>query len=224
MSRDLRVSADVARLLPAPMLAQVQATIDDPDNVCCICDGLIEGPSAELVVFTDGEATLVKLAHSDCMASGVHELPGVRALFDARAASGEGFGLATLLGLRESEPRALIFLEPELLAARPDQDPLELYATALGLEPIAGPVEEIEPDASGAFTIEPTGEGLQLRTRYGLDTVPAAPEELAKWLEAAEGKAVVIVARGLGLSRPEPPVEEALALRPAWGGVAEIVT
>jgi hypothetical protein len=75
MARELRVSADVARLLPALLLAQLQESVDDPDNVCCACETAIGGPSAELVAFTDGEATLVKLAHSDCMASGVRPLP-----------------------------------------------------------------------------------------------------------------------------------------------------
>jgi hypothetical protein len=48
MARELRVDAEVAKHLPAAMLAQLQATIDDPDNVCCICAETISGSSAEV--------------------------------------------------------------------------------------------------------------------------------------------------------------------------------
>jgi hypothetical protein len=126
--------------------------------------------------------------------------------------------MATPPGLRKREPRALIFLEPEVLAAGPDEDPLELYATALGLAPITGRVEAIDPPVTTAFTIERTGEGLQMCAAHGAETVPAAGLDLCKWLEATDGHAVVLVGRGLGLSRPVPTIEEALVLRPAWGG------
>lgn len=222
LSRELRVSEEVARLLAAPILAQLEATVDDPDNVCCACETFITGPSAEVVVFTDGDATLIKLAHGECMASAVHPLPGLSDAFDARTSSGEGFAMATLLGLRERQPRALIFLEPEVLASGPDEDPLELYASALGLSPISGSIEAIEPQPTDSCTIERIDEGLGLRVAHGVETVPAARSELPRWLDAAAGRAIVIVARGLGLSRAEPTIEEALALRPAWGGVAAI--
>lgn len=223
MARELHVSTDVAQLLPAAMLSQVQATIDDPDNVCCACEGLIDGPSAELIVFTDGEAAaMVKVAHSDCMSSGVRTLPGLRAAFDARAQEPEGFSMATMLGLRRRAPRALIFLEPEVLAGGVEEDPLELYAEELGLVSISGSIEEIELVDTDRFRIELIEEGLGLRAAHGLETVPADESELAPWLEAADGRAVVIAARGLGLSRSKPAIEEALALRPSWGAIAMI--
>jgi hypothetical protein len=128
--------------------------------------------------------------------------------------------MATMLGLRDREPRALIFLEPEVMGGGPDEDPLELYATALGLAPVSGSIEGIDPGPSKEFTIERTAEGLALRGAHGAETVPAT--ELERWLEAAKGQAVVIVARGLGLSRPQPTLEEALTLRPAWAAVAQI--
>ena len=223
MGRELKVSDDVAGLLSAPMLAQLQATIDDPDNVCCACEALITGPSAEVVVFQDGEAAaLVRLAHSGCMASGIYEQPGLSQAFDARAANPEGFTMATLLGLRERQPQALIFLEPEVIAGGFEEDPLELYAEALGLVPISGSIEEIDPPVTDAFTIERTAEGLCLRAAHGVETVPADRVDLLRWINAAEGRALVIVARGLGLRRSKPVIEEALALRPAWGGTATI--
>lgn len=217
------MNQDVARFLPAPVLAQLQATIDDPDNLCCVCDKLISGPTAEAVVFTDGAAaTLVKLAHSECMASGVRMLPGLREAFDAHTEAAEGFSMATKLGLRVREPRALIFLEPEVLVGGLEGDPLELYSEALGLAPISGSIEDIDLVHTELIAIELIEEGLGLRATHGLETVPAEASELARWLEAADGRAAVIVARGLGLSRPEPTIEEALALRPSWGAIATI--
>jgi hypothetical protein len=172
MARELRVSQEVAQVLPAAGLAQLQATIDDPDNVCCVCEKLIDGPSAEVVVFTDGDAaTLVKVAHSDCMLSAVRVLPGLREAFHARAVAAEGFAMATKLGLRRRPPRALIFLEPEVLIGGYEEDPLELCSEALGLGPITGSVEDIQPVTTELFTIEQIDEGLGLRAAHGMETV-----------------------------------------------------
>lgn len=210
-------------MLPAGVLAQLQATVDDPDNVCCVCKKMIDGPSAEVVVFTDGEAaTLVKLAHSNCMSSGLYRAPGLGQAFDARAATAEGFAMATLLGFRQRQPRGLIFLEPEVLVAGPNQDPLELYADALGLEPVSGSIEAIDPPNTEAFAIVRTAEGLGLRAAHGIETVPAGRADLSAWFDAAAGRAIVIVGRGLGLARSAPTIEEALALRPVWAACAKI--
>jgi hypothetical protein len=222
-SRELRVSQEVAQLLPAAALAQLQAVIDDPDNVCCMCEKLIDGPSAEVVVFTDGETTtMVKLAHSDCMPSGVGVLPGLGEAFRERVVAAESFGMATCLGLRRRLPRALVFLELEVLIGGHEEDPLEFFSKALGLAPITGSIEDIEPVATELFTIKQIDEGLGLRTAHGIDTVPAAASELSPWLEAAAGSAIVVVARGLGLRRPEPTIEEALTLRPSWAAIVAI--
>jgi len=132
--------------------------------------------------------------------------------------------MATKLGLRVSEPRALIFLEPEVLTGGIDEDPLQLYSEALGLVPIAGSIEDIELVATDQFSIELIEGGLGLCAAHGLETVPAEASDLTKWLGAAEGRAVVIVARGLGLRRPRPTIGEALALRPSWGAIAEVAS
>jgi hypothetical protein len=212
----------VARLLPAAALAQLEAAVDDDDNRCWVCDRFITGPAAAVVVLTDGRMKLVRLAHAGCTTSAVFPLPGLTGALAERNRSGEGYGMATMLGVREREPRALIFLEPEFLTAGPDEDPLEPFAAALGLTPISGAVEAIDPPATDSFTIVRIEEGLGLEVPAGIDTVPATEEEVSSWLEAADGRAIVVVARGLGLRRAERRIEEALALRPAWGGVARI--
>lgn len=224
MSRELIVNADVAELLPAPVLAQLEAVVDDDDNVCCSCQGVIAGSSTEVVVFSDGQkATLVKLAHRSCIPSGVYSMPGLGAALASSCEESDGFRMATKLGLRKRRPSALVFLEPEVLFGGLDEDPLELYAHSFGLSSVSGPVEEIEPPRSELFTVERTGEGLGVRNAHGVETVPASPSEVSRWLEAADGRALVIVARGLGLRRGEPTIEEALAYRPAWAALGQIV-
>ncbi len=223
MSREMRVAPEVAQVLSPAMLAQLEATVGDPDNVCPVCTELIDGPSAEAVIFTDGNVSVAKFAHPECMASGVQPLPGLAGLMDERIEKAGGFDMATTLGLRESEPRALIFLELELLAAGPEQDPLELWATGLGLQPVSGEIEEIEPVETDVFKVYRDDGGLVLRGQFGKDTVEADRPDLDRWLQAAAGRAIVIVGRGLGLRRDPPTIQEALALRPCWAAIAEVV-
>lgn len=224
MTRELRVAEEVAQLLSAPVLAQLEAIVDDPDNVCCVCESTITGSSAEVVVYTDGEAVLVKMAHSECAVSSVCQVPELGEQMSAGIEAVDGFKMSTLLGRRQTAPRALIFLELELTASGVDEDPLERYALALGLSPISGSIEDIAPPRTELFTIETIPGGLGLRNKYGTETVPADDASLEEWLSLAAGQALVIVARGLGLSRPKPVIEEALALRPAWGAVATVAS
>ncbi len=202
------------------MLAQLEATVDDPDNVCCRCGEEIAGPSAEVVIFTDGEMTLIKLADSRCMRSAVRPVPKLRR--DVEAGAGDGFDMLTLLGRRDTDPRALLFLEPTVIVAGPGEDPLEIYSLALGLSPISGSIKDVLAPLTDAFTIERTEAGLALRLGELSEQVNAREIQREEWIEVADGRALVIVARGLGLARAEPTIEEALMLRPAWGAIAAV--
>jgi hypothetical protein len=213
---------DTLCLLPAGSLAQLEAVVDDPDNRCCVCEEFISGPTAEVAVFTDEKSVLVRLAHGECMSSGIHPLPGLQQGMKERVTGGEPFAMATMLGLRRSEPRALIFLEPEMLVARPEEDGLELWALRLGLAPVSGTIEDLAAPTTSVFWIERIAGGLALRSQGATDTVPASDAEVHQWVQHADGRALVIVARGLGLNRPDPPIAEALATRPTWAGVSRI--
>jgi hypothetical protein len=222
MPRHLNIAPEVLAKLDAPMVAQIEAVVDDPDNSCCVCGEFIAGPVAEVVLFTDGKLSLVKLADPGCVASGVYAHPEVRRHIDSLTR--DGFDMLTRLTAREASPRALLFLEPTTLTAGPGEDPLELYAEILGLAPISGRVEEIAAPPTDAFTIGPTDQGLELRLSENSDWVEAGPALRREWTALAEGRALVILARGLGLARAEPTIEEALMLRPAWGAVATVST
>lgn len=223
MSRELRVAADAARLLPAAHLAQLESTLEDADKRCCVCDELISGGVIELAVFFEQPLTVASFAHSGCLSSGVYPIAGLQRQFErAVGPSGDGIGMATLLGCRQVLPRPLLFLEPAAPFAIAGRDPFERYAELLGLSPVSGPVEQIAPPRTDAFTIAPHEEGLVLRHPLASDLVPAAPAVLQSWWNAADGEALVVVAHGLGLSRDEPPIDEALQFRPAWAAVASI--
>jgi hypothetical protein len=222
MPRHLEIAPEILPSLEGPMLAQLESVVDDPDNLCCVCGQPIDGPTAEVVLFVDGEVGSVKLADSGCMQSAICELPGLRQGLQAVVA--DGIEMLTLLTCREAEPRALLFLQPRMVFADPGEDPLERYARTLGLAPISGSIEDIEAPETDAFTIEPIEGGLALRLATNTDLVEATDDQLRAWLAPAEGQALVIVARGLGLARAEPTIEEALMLRPAWGAVATVST
>ena len=222
MPRELRISEEVAELLPASTIAQLEAVVDDADNVCCACGATVAGQVAEAVVFADDDGLIVKLAHPDCMASAVIRAPGVSAAFRERLAAEDGQVMATLLGLRRSAPRPLIFLEPELLVSGLGEDPLGAYAEALGLAPVSGTIESIAPPATEKFTVVRIDGGIGLETGWAVEEVPADAAALGEWLGAAAGEALVVIGRGLALRREPPTIEEALALRPCWAGVATI--
>jgi hypothetical protein len=77
ISRELRVATDVARLLPASVLAQLEAVVDDPDNVCCVCEELIGGPFADVAVFADGKFALA-CGRPRTRRSGLLAMPAMR--------------------------------------------------------------------------------------------------------------------------------------------------
>jgi len=128
--------------------------------------------------------------------------------------------MMTLLALRCTEPRALLFLESPTWIAPAGLDPLQPWAQFLGLSPVSGSIEQLSPPPTDVFTIARRPDGLALRHPRGIDSVFASPSELESRSGAADGRAIAIVARGL--SRAEPTIEEALQFRPAWAAVASI--
>ena len=167
MSRELKIAADAARLLPAAHLAQLESTLEDADKRCCVCDELISGGVIELAVFFEQPLTVASFAHSGCLSSGVYPIAGLQQHFErAVGPSGEGVGMATLLGRRQVLPRPLLFLEPAAPFAIAGRDPFERYAELLGLSPVSGPVEQIAPPRTDAFTIARTKRGLSFAIRW----------------------------------------------------------
>ena len=222
MARELAVSEEVAAFLTAEALAQLEAVVDDPDNVCCTCGKTIDGPVAETVVFADEGGCLVKLAHSNCMRSAVVPAPGMSTAFRERIAAEEGQSMSTLLGLRRTTPRSLIFLEPELLLSGQGEDPMGAYAEFLGLAHVTGTIESIKRTATTKIAVVRIDGGIGLKMDRATEEIPADDTALAEWLAASDGEAIVLVGRGLGLRREPPTIEEALALRPCWAGVAPV--
>jgi len=109
-----------------------------------------------------------------------------------------------------------------VLVAGVGEDPLEAHAHELGLSPVSGEIERLAPPLADSLTVSRTQSGLALRHPLGTDTVCAEPAEVDDWWRAAEGEALVVTARGLGLRRAERANEEAVRLRPAWAAVATL--
>ncbi|MGA8744529.1 MAG: hypothetical protein WB507_01535 [Solirubrobacterales bacterium] len=219
-SRELHVDAEVAAFLPAAALAQLEAAVMDPDNPCCACGKTIQGPVAEAVLFRDTPLSLLQLAHPDCMRSGLYPAFGSGG---AALACQSDFELATVLALRPARPRAVLFLEPLTLVCAEGEDPLESWALKRGLSPVSGAIERIAAPPTDAFTVCRRPDGLLLpHRRSGFDMVCAPPDEVEEWWDAAQGEALVVTARGLGLRRAERAIEEAVRLRPAWAAVATL--
>ena len=232
MARQLNVAAQVAQLLPAAHLAQLQAEVDDPSNRCARCGELITGAIVEAVVLRDDDFHLARLAHPECAPSAIYEHPGLRATQAEQLA--DGLDVNYSLGRRQRPPpRALVFIEllVNLSAVPPGADlatatdPLADYANALGLQPVTGTIEQMTPASTTTITLDLQADGLILTHPNGQDTIPADPEPLAVWREAAaadEAIALVITGRGLGLSRQPPTIAEALATRPTWAAAVDV--
>jgi hypothetical protein len=228
MTRQLHVSPKVAQAMPAAYLAQLQAVVDDPDNRCARCQEPLTGPTVEAVILCDENSFTVRVAHPDCARSGIYQAPGMDAVITARIIDPDGIDINTTLGCRPSpRPRALVFLEPVMLLSltppggqlADSDDPLGVYATQRGLEPITGRLDQITPAPTTTSRLHVGVDGLVLTNPLGHDTIPADPDVLAAWCQTANedhATAVVITARGLGLTRQPTTIAEAIATRPAW--------
>ncbi|MDQ6775960.1 MAG: hypothetical protein M3071_07020 [Actinomycetota bacterium] len=231
-ARQLNVAAQVAELLPAAHLAQLQAEVDDPDKRCPRCGQLVTGATVEAVVLRDGDFHLARLAHPECARSGLYEYPGLRVTQAEQLAN--GLDVNYTLGRRaRPRPRALVFIEllTHLSAVPPGADlasapdPLDDYATGLGLQPVTGTIDQITPAKTTTSTLHLEVDGLTLTHANGHDTIPADPHALAAWRQASaadEATALVITGRGLGLARESPTIAEALATRPAWAATVNV--
>ena len=232
MARELHVAAEVALALPASHLAQLEEDVEGDDNVCVACGVLIDGPAAELVVLEDERAVLARLAHPGCVRSGVYTWEGTSAAVANLALRPGGVDVATALAWRrERHPRAIVLIEPRIHFSldASDDDPLErLFADPLGLAPAAGGLEDLDPPRLRGCHIEVTGAGLVVRSPDLRVSVPSRRGPLARWREQASGgQALVIVGRGLGITRAEQDmarsVTEALRLRPCWAGTLRVI-
>lgn len=232
MARELHVATEVAHALPASHLAQLEEDVAGQDNVCVACGALIDGPAAELVVLQDERAVLARLAHPDCVRSGVYSWEGTSAAVASLALRPGGVDVATALAWRLSRhPRAVVLIEPRIHFSldASDADPLErLFAAPLGLVPTAGMLEDLDPPLLRDAYIETTGAGLVVRSPDLRVSVPSRRGGLARWREQASGdRAIVIVGRGLGITRAEEDlarsVTDALRLRPCWAGTLRVI-
>ncbi len=226
--RQLHVAAEVAKAMPAAHLAQLQATVDDPDSGCIQCGQLFTDVTVEVVVLRDGDCLAARLAHPECARSAIYEAPGLRATIATNIADNEGLDINTILGRRATCPRALVFLEPTMLfsfappggdLANTTEDPLAVYATQYGLQPTTGRLDQITPEPTTTSHLHVQPDGLVLTNPLGHDTIPADPDVLADWCTTARqdhATAIVITARGLGLTQQPTTITEALATRPAW--------
>jgi len=225
--RQLHVAAEVAQAMPAAHLAQLQATVDDPDSGCIQCGQLFTEVIVEVVVLRDGDFLAARLAHPECARSAIYEAPGLRAAVATNVTDNEGVDINTTLGRRSTCPRALVFLEPTTLFSfappggdlADTDDPLAVYATQHGLQPITGRLDQITPAPTTTSRLHVQADGLVLTNPLGQDTIPADPDVLADWCQTARddhATAIVITARGLGLTQQPTTISEAIATRPAW--------
>lgn len=232
--RQLRVAAEVAKAMPAAHLAQLQAVVDDPDNRCARCRRPITGATVEAVIVRDENFSTVGLAHPECARSGLYQAPGMRASVTARMTDPEGIDINTTLGRRQPRPQALVFLEPLMLVslappggqlANTTEDPLAVYAAQRGLEPITGQLDQITPAPTTTSRLHVQADGLVLTNPLGQDTIPAGADVLADWCQTARddhATAIVITARGLGLTQQPTTISEAIATRPAWAAQVNV--
>jgi hypothetical protein len=61
MGRELNVAPEVAAALPAAHLAHAQSRIDDDDSTCTVCEQVVHGQAAELVLFRDRDFLIARM-------------------------------------------------------------------------------------------------------------------------------------------------------------------
>ena len=232
MHRRLNVATDVATLLPASHIAQLSTDALGSDNVCVACAAPITGDAAELVVLQDERVNLARLAHSECVASGVYAWEGTSAAAAALTLDSGGLDVATALVWRPAPaPRAIVLVEPRIHISldAADVDPLQrLFAAPLGLHPISDPIGALAPPDGIGSRLAPTAGGLVLASDALRVTVPSDPQTVQRWRAHVDGdRAIVILGRGLGIARSDAElaaaVDEALRLRPCWGATVPVV-
>jgi len=122
MAPHLLIADDVARLLSAAQLAHCDANIDDPDLLCWTCTQTIaSSEQAALTLLTDQTFALITYTQPACRRSGVYPTPSLRGVAREHYARKvvAGIDIATLLALRSTAPRALLFLELPILVPLP---------------------------------------------------------------------------------------------------------
>ncbi len=231
MARELKVAPEVAELLPATHLAQLESDVASEDNVCVACGSLIEGAAAELVVLHDERTMLARLAHPDCVSSGIYEWEGTSAAAAELTLRPDGVDVATALVWRPAPtPRAIVLIEPRIHISLDDgeQEPLErLFAGPLGLAAVSGSIRDLSPPPVETCRLRVTDGGLAVESEALRVTVPANAETLGRWRQHVDdGRALLILGRGLGITRPDEELAarltEALRLRPCWGATLTV--
>jgi hypothetical protein len=229
--RELHIAPAAAGLLPASHLAQLDADVQNDDNVCVACGKLIDGPLAELVVLHDARMILARLAHPDCVTSGAYEWEGTTAAVQALTLRPDGLDVATMVAWRqEPAPRALILLEPRVQMSLDEslEDSLERqFARPLGLTAVSEPLGRLQPGLAPG-EIRERDDGFELVTEPLRITVPARPDLRVRWREHVDrGQAIILLGRGLGIGGPPSQLgrtlAEALRARPVWGGTFRVV-
>jgi hypothetical protein len=225
--RHLHIAPEVAQALPAAHLAQLDAEVDDRDNRCPCCGQFVTGKIAAAVILRDDNYSRACLAHPECASSGIYQWPGLRAVM--AELTKDGADITTSVGRRPCPaPHALVLIEllmhVSLISPGGDlsdtTDPLADYAATLGLEPISGQLDQITPAQTATSHLHVETDTLWLIHPAGQDIIlDQDPGTLAAWSQtvlADHATAIIITARGLGLTQQPPTISEALATRPAF--------
>ena len=214
--------------------AQLQATVNDADSGCTRCGELFsDGGTVEVVILRDGTMTAARLAHPECARSGVYAFPGLRAI-QAELLT-DGLDITTTVGRRAGRrPHALVLIElmTHLSMVPPGtditdvSDPLADYAATLGLEPISGRLDQITPTSTTTSRLHVEADTLWLIHPDGqdiiLDQTPTPSRPGRRLPQTDQATAIVITARGLGLTQQPTTITEAIATRPAWAAQVTI--
>jgi hypothetical protein len=222
MARKLEVAPDVAQLIDAGTIAHLEEVAQETDNPCPFCEQYVTTDVVSLVIMRDGLAHLGRLSHPDCARSGIYDIGGIADVLE-RKLDGDA-PTRTKLGLRETAPRALAFIDFVGITSGVGSDFWEDHAKHVGLEPCAGEIEAISPDPAEHARFRIEDRELRLYVDGELrETIGADVDELRDWRAEAERDGVVLITgRGLGLAKERPTIEEALRERPTWAGVIRL--
>lgn len=228
----ITASPEVCELLGAGNLAVIERNARRHSCHCVACGTPITDV-AEVIAYLDETLTgTIAYAHPWCAPSDVYQVPGdlvareTQRLVHHQAED----TLRWMLMRRPDQPLPVLFLDQTLTASIGAEDPIERFATTLGLHPLTATGLhdlDLRPCTDEAARLRFTRSGLALTRSTGIETIAKARHLLDGWTDHGTAThAAVIVGHDLGLDLPpaQRDVDRAIRERRCWGAIVPIST
>lgn len=228
----ITASPEVCELLGAGNLTVIESNARRHACACVDCGTPITDV-AEVIAYIDDTLTgTIAYAHPWCTPSAVYHVGGdhvARATEQLVERQPEGT-LRWMLMRRPDQRLPVLFLEQTITASIGAEDPIERFATALGLHALTATGLhdlDLRPCANAAARLRFTRSGLALTRSTGIETIAGARHLLDDWTDHGTAThAAIVVGHDLRLDLPpeQRDIDRAIRERRCWGAIVPIST